>query len=327
MKTKIFLWAVLLFSGLISKLNAQDFYPTNLTAIIYTDEKNVIKINDDYINHKGFLWLNDSTYAKKDLSGVIQVTAKNSDKSLEVQVNYYLTNNNLDRFVKRAANSALDKTGVDKFEKTYKGIYYKIEIKRAVSFQNKTYNLISFTQRNESDSANLDKNQEPRKRFEYVESYPFQNTVWYLDTKKTEVKNKNEDIIKYVISLTENKTTDVKLEFLDDFNMKLTYGPPQKRQYLLGTYHFYRNSIGHGLYENKVQFEMAPAVQKTTKPGYKVPELVGMVETAPKNTTNYFRYWLSSFDYEVKWGTGSSFTLTREVDNNTPVYAVPTPKN
>ncbi|RZL30807.1 MAG: hypothetical protein EOP00_35895, partial [Pedobacter sp.] len=242
MKTKIFIWAVFLVSGFISKLYAQDFYPANLRSIIYTNANNVIKVNDNYINHKGFLWLNDSTYAKKDLSGLIQVTSKNTDKFLEVQINYYLKNSNLDRFIKRAASSGLDKTGVDKFEKTYNGIYYKIEIKRAVSFENKTYNLINFTQRDEVNTAKLDKNNEPKKRFEYVENYPFQNTVWYLDTKKTDVKNKNENISKYVISLTEDKTTDVKLEFLDDINLKLTYGPPQKRQYLLGTYHFYRNS-------------------------------------------------------------------------------------
>ncbi|TCD12108.1 hypothetical protein EZ449_03570 [Pedobacter frigidisoli] len=322
MKTKIFIWAVFLVSGFISKLYAQDFYPGNLRSIVYTDKNNEIKINDFYVNKKGFLWLNDSTYAKKDLSELIQVTSKNTDKFLEVRVDYYLKNNNLERFINRTANRGLDKTGVDKFEKTDKEHYYKIEVKRGVLFDNRKYNLIGFTQRDEVNVAKQATNKKPENKFDYNSSYPFQNTSWYLDTKKVDIKNKYEDKSKYIISLAEDKTSDVKIEFLDDTNFKLTFGPPQKKQILTGNYKLYSHNMGSG-YKGVYLSINNPPKKPKTKPGYKEAELIINYADTPKNTENYFRFWLGSFDFELKLENGNRISLTRDAYNNPPIDLAP----
>ncbi|RZL33039.1 MAG: hypothetical protein EOO96_12880 [Pedobacter sp.] len=325
MKTKRFLWAVLLFSGLISKLSAQDFYPTNLTAIIYTDDKNVIKINDNYINHKGFLWLNDSTYAKKDLSALIQLATKNTDKFLEVQVNYYLTNNNLEAFIKRSDSAGLDKIGLDKYEKTYKKNYYKLVIKRGVLFDNRKYNLIAFSQRMEVDTA---KNKNAAKKFDYFDNYPFQNSVWYLDTEKIDTRKGNDDKSKYVVTLAPDKITDTKIEFLDDINFKIIFGSAQERQTITGKYNLYSYWRSRGIYANEISFQPKEIPVKTkVKLGYKEPVLEFNYANAPKNTLNYFKYWFKHTSYKVRLENGNRINLTKEVDNNPPVEFSPNHKN
>jgi len=189
-------------------------------------------INTKYLNQIGFYPINDSVFTTKNNEQVLIFQYKLDDpKFYQVSINYLLDSTiNLNRFLERCGDNAMNeykKTNSFFIEETYsKDVkHFSLLIQKNKEFQGKKYADIQY-----NFKKNLINDEgKPYRWFKYEnnlsESFPFQNTVWYFDTKVIKEKKDSDGDYRVITEIYFSQAPKYpnKIEFVNDIDFIVNY--------------------------------------------------------------------------------------------------------
>ncbi len=222
MKKLLFKIALMVLLSLPIVTMAQRFYPSNFEELgYYSSKTETLKINDRYIKIAGFEQINDTIYQSENEETLIFHGNKLTSYS-ELIIDYYFpTTTDLTRFLKRLKETGYTFKKNDYQKKNDREETLHFQISKNVKYKSQLRNKIRFTVK----EPNIDI---PYLRPVTTDSYPFQNSVWFINSSGNEYIELSPN--------PEKNKDESRIEFLDDKNVIIVFNLDNCRQSFKGTY-------------------------------------------------------------------------------------------
>lgn len=312
--------SIVLFSLTLGKSFGQEFFPMNLKSLIAVDNaggKSNITPNSYFLNEKGFFMADDLSFINKKTNERVNFFCNVKENTEEIRVDYYSTSKDLSRFVKRAGESGLKKINETRFEHRDENTTIRIDIKRNIQLDGKTYILLSLVVITDIAKASTGIKKSVIK-FPVDYTYPLQNTTYFFNS---DIKDDKSNSDEYFINTRLSKTPKYanKIVFLDDNNWKITLA---NKQTFVGTYN---QSVENKSIVN-VSFNLTIVQPKVPK-GYLQPIAEsGAIYNASelkksKHNSAYYKFFFEK-SYNLRF-EGNDLLLSGKHYENYPTLAVP----